>query len=143
MVNYDGSAGFTNAVLAGNDSTYRNTDGFQFPAAVAGLAGAGPTAGTGGLVNGVHGYTDNGSGNGVIGLNTNFVDGDGAGVYGKNESTNGKGCGVKGTHAGGGSGGLFSSSTGIGVVTSGSTGLQASGFTQAVYGTSHNPSDNA
>ena len=34
---------------------------------------------------------------------------DGAGVYGKNDGTNANGCGVKGTHAGGGSGGLFTS----------------------------------
>jgi len=141
MVNYDGSAGFKNAVLAGNDSSYGNTDGFQFPAAVAGLAGAGSTAGPGGLVNGVHGYTDNGSGSGVVGLNTHFVDGDGAGVLGKNESTTGAGCGVNGTHSGGGAGGRFTSTSGIGVVASGSTGIQASGFTQAVYGTSHNTSD--
>jgi hypothetical protein len=141
MVNYDGSAGFENAVILGNDSTYTTHAALAFPAGVAGLAGAGSTAGPGGLSNGVLGFTDNGAGNGVIGVNTNLVDGDGAGVFGKNDGTNADGSGVKGTHAGGGSGGLFTSNTGIGVVASGSTGLQASGFTQAVYATSHNPSD--
>src|SRR5579884_1389137 len=143
MVNYNGTAGFGNAVLSGNDSTYRLHTDLPFRAGVAGLAGAGSTAGPGGLSNGVLGLTDNGAGNGVVGVNSNLVDGDGAGVLGKNDSTNGNGSGVSGTHAGGGPGGSFSSTSGIGVVAMGSTGLQASGCTQAVYGTSHNTSDNA
>jgi len=82
MVTYDGAAGLGTAVLAGNDSTYGNEGTYDYPAAVVGLAGAGSSAGTGGLVNGVHGFTDNGAGNGVIGLNTNHVDGAGNGVLG-------------------------------------------------------------
>ena len=143
MVNYDGSAGFENAVVLGNDSTYTTHSALAFPAGVAGLAGAGSTAGPGGLSNGVLGFTDNGGGNGVVGVNTNLVDGDGAGVFGKNDGTNADGSGVRGTHDGGGSGGFFISTSGIGVVAIGSTGLQASGSSGAVCGTSHNPSNGA
>lgn len=82
MVTYDGPSGFSNAVLAGNDSTYGNEGPFNYPAAVVGLAGAGISAGAGGLKNGVHGFTDNGAGSGVIGVNTNLVDGAGNGVLG-------------------------------------------------------------
>ena len=79
----------------------------------------------------------------MVGVNTNLVDGNGAGVFGKNDGTNADGTGVRGTHDGGGSGGFFISTSGIGVVAIGSTGLQASGSSGAVYGTSHNPSDGA
>ena len=252
MVSYDGPAGFGSAVLVGSDSTYPDSVSLSFPAGVAGLAGAGNTSGPGGVTNGVLGYTDNGAGNGVVGWNTNAVDGAGAGVFGlasganaagvsgknelgnavlgvtsspdndaagvfghhtgtghgigvhgkqdgtgiggyfssaqgtgllvdggsvgasiqifsntdgavavygrigvteagnmsaavrgENDDTGNTGVGVWGSQAGGGNGGFFTSETGIALVATGSTGLQASGFTQAVYGTSHNRSDNA
>ena len=82
MVTYNGPAGLGTAVLAGNDSTYDINGAYSYAAAVIGLAGAGATAGSGGIANGVQGYTDNGAGNGVIGLNTNQVDGAGTEVLG-------------------------------------------------------------
>ncbi len=71
-VTYDGKSGFTGAVLLGSDSTYGNGD-FSFPAGVAGIAGGGATAGTGGSLNGVYGFTDRGVGNGVVGVNSNSL----------------------------------------------------------------------
>ena len=97
-VTYDGNSGFTGAVLLGSDSTYGN-GGFSYPAAVAGIAGGGANAGTGGLVNGVYGYTERGVGNGVVGVNTNSVPGAGNGVLGVASATNS--YGVHGTNADG------------------------------------------
>lgn len=65
-IRYDGVGGFTGMVLLANDSTYAAADSI-YPAAVGGWAGAGSTAGAGGIKNGVYGYTDAGDGNGVIG----------------------------------------------------------------------------
>jgi trimeric autotransporter adhesin len=78
---YDGAAGFGGVVLLGNDSTYSGTSA-GFPAALGGWAGAGSTAGKGGVANGVYGFTDNGNGNGVVGVNGGLVAGPGAGVLG-------------------------------------------------------------
>jgi hypothetical protein len=51
---YDGTAGFGGVVLLGNDSSYNGTSA-GFPAALGGWAGAGATAGKGGVLNGVYG----------------------------------------------------------------------------------------
>lgn len=78
---YDGGSGFGGVVLLGNDSTY---DGGSagFPAALGGWAGAGANAGSGGVPNGIYGYTDNGNGFGVVGVNSSAVGGGGSGVLG-------------------------------------------------------------
>lgn len=81
VVLYDGSSGFTGAVLQGMDAALSSLSA-GFTAAVGGVAGAGATAGKGGVPNGVSGYTDNGTGNGTIGWNSNAVPGAGAGVLG-------------------------------------------------------------
>jgi hypothetical protein len=78
---YDGAAGYAGVVLLGNDSTYNGASG-NYPAGLGGWAGAGSTAGKGGVANGVYGYTDNGDGNGVVGYNSGAVAGSGAGVLG-------------------------------------------------------------
>jgi hypothetical protein len=80
-VRYDGASGFGGVVLLGNDSTYGGSSA-SYPAGVGGWAGAGATAGKGGVTNGVYGFTDNGAGNGVIGYNSGLVAGSGAGVLG-------------------------------------------------------------
>ncbi len=66
-VKYDGAGYFKGVVLLGNDSTY-NGDLVNYPAGLGGIAGAGTTAGKGGVANGIYGFTDNGNGNGVVGL---------------------------------------------------------------------------
>ena len=81
LITYDGSAGLKGAVLIGNDSTY-GAGPYNYPAAVAGLAGAGSSAGAGGVTNGVYAFTDKGAGNGVVGFNSNLEDGAGTGVLG-------------------------------------------------------------
>ena len=81
LITYDGSPGLKGAVLIGNDSTY-GAGPYNYPAAVAGLAGGGSTAGPGGVVNGVYAFTDNGAGNGLVGYNSNKKDGSGTGVLG-------------------------------------------------------------
>ena len=78
---YDGAANFAGVVLLGNDSTYGGQSA-NYPAALGGFAGAGPTAGKGGVANGIYGFTDNGNGNGVVGYNSGAVAGSGAGVLG-------------------------------------------------------------
>ena len=78
---YDGAAGFGGVVLLGNDSTYSGSSA-GYPAGLGGWAGAGATAGKGGVANGVYGFTDNGNGNGVVGVNSGLVAGSGAGVLG-------------------------------------------------------------
>jgi hypothetical protein len=103
-VRYDGTTGFGGVVLLGNDSTYTGTVA-GFPAALGGWAGAGATAGKGGVANGVYGFTDNGNGNSVVGVNGGLVAGSGAGVLGtaqgaKNVAVlghNTKGTAVSGT----------------------------------------------
>jgi hypothetical protein len=84
---YDGSSGFGSVVLLGNDSAYDPAGGAHFPAALGGWAGAGSTVGAGGVANGIYGYTDNGAGNGVVGLNSGATAGAGSGVYGQSDST--------------------------------------------------------
>jgi hypothetical protein len=120
-------------VLLGNDSTY-NTHTATFPAAVGGWAGAGSTAGSGGVKNGVYGFTDNGAANGVVGFNTNKVAGSGNGVFGRADGTTGagvKGVNTTGTGVFGSSDSTTSSATAIiGVLTSTSPG----GFSSAVRG---------
>jgi hypothetical protein len=74
---YDGAGGFGGVVLLGNDSTYSGSSA-GFPTALGGWAGAGATAGKGGVANGVYGFTDNGNGNGVVGVNSGSVAGSGA-----------------------------------------------------------------
>ncbi len=101
---YDGAAGFGGVVLLGNDSTYSGSSA-GYPAGLGGWAGAGVTAGKGGVSNGVYGFTDNGNGNGVVGVNSALVAGSGAGVLGtaqgaKNVAVQGhntKGTAVSGT----------------------------------------------
>jgi hypothetical protein len=103
-VRYDGSSGFGGVVLLGNDSTYSGTSA-EYPAALGGWAGAGATAGKGGVANGIYGFTDNGNGNGVVGVNTGLVAGSGSAVLGlaagaKNkavEAFNSSGTAISGT----------------------------------------------
>lgn len=78
---YDGASSFPGVVLLGNDSTYGGQL-VNYPAALGGIAGAGATEGKGGVANGIYGFTDNGSGNGVVGYNSGEVAGSGAGVLG-------------------------------------------------------------
>ena len=78
---YDGSSGFGGVVLFGNDSTYDGGNA-AFPAALGGWAGAGSTAGSGGVPNGIYGFTDNGAGYGVVGVNSIAVGANGSGVLG-------------------------------------------------------------
>jgi hypothetical protein len=85
-VRYDGAGGFTGIVLFGNDSVY-SPDTTFYPAAVGGWAGAGATAGAGGVRHGVYGYTDNAAGHGVIGFNAAGTDGGGAAVFGRSNRT--------------------------------------------------------
>ena len=156
-LNYDGSSGgVSGAVFLANDSTYGNGS-FSYPAVLAGVAGAGASAGHAGLSNGVHGYTDKGTGNGVIGLNTNAVSGSGGngvlgvavgaagnGVQGSNAAGNGVvgtsnvGSGVYGNaQSGAGVIGRSNSATGVeGVSTSGVGTSGASASNHGVTGTS-------
>jgi hypothetical protein len=78
---YDGTSGFGGVVLLGNDSTYDGGNA-AFPAALGGWAGAGSTAGSGGVPTGIYGYTDNGGGYGVVGINSSAVGANGSGVLG-------------------------------------------------------------
>ncbi|HEY2915899.1 MAG TPA: hypothetical protein VGI98_01670 [Candidatus Limnocylindrales bacterium] len=98
-VRYDGNTGFGGIVLLGNDSTHTTAGGTWFyPAAVAGMAGASTGGSAGhGIPSGVHGYTETGSGYGVIGVNiAQDLTTGGAGVYGYCAATNG--VGVLATH---------------------------------------------
>jgi hypothetical protein len=78
---YDGPSGFGGVVLFGNDSTYDGGNA-AFPAALGGWAGAGASAGSGGVPNGIYGFTDNGGGYGVVGVNSSAVGANGSGVLG-------------------------------------------------------------
>ncbi len=128
---YDGAAGFGGVVLLGNDSTYSGTSA-GFPAALGGWAGAGSTAGKGGVANGVYGFTDNGNGNGVVGVNGGLVAGSGAGVMGtangaKNTAV--QGHNTQGTAVSGTSDSTSSDATAIvGVISSSTPG----GFSSAL-----------
>ena len=130
---YDGASSFAGVVLLGNDSTYDGGEA-NFPAGLGGWAGAGSTAGKGGVANGIYGYTDNGGGNGVVGYNSNEVAGSGAGVLGLAFGANA--AGVRGSNtAGTAVSGTSSSTAGdataiIGVISSTSPG----GFSSAVRG---------
>jgi hypothetical protein len=118
---YNGSSGFGGVVFLANDSTYSASDP-SYPAALGGWAGAGASAGDGGVANGIYGFTDNGGGYAVVGVNGNAVSGSGAGVLG----TNGGGTGVEGR-----SDSVASNATAIlGIITSTSPG----GFSSAVRG---------
>jgi len=93
-VKYDGS-NFSGIVFQSNDSSYTITT-WYYAAALAGFAGAalgsGANAGHAGVPNGVHGYTENGVGYGVVGVNDAQDTGKGgAGVYGYSANTNGSG----------------------------------------------------
>jgi hypothetical protein len=138
-VTYDGASGFGGVVLLGNDSTY-STAGATYPAALGGWAGAGTTAGRGGVRSGVYGYTDNGAGYGVVGWNAYAVGTGGAGVMGRGSGTgwgvqgwSGTGRGVYGTTTGvgGGYGVYGTSASGTGVY--GNTDSTAAGA-NAVHG---------
>ncbi len=130
---YDGAAGFGGVVLLGNDSTYSGTSA-SYPAALGGWAGAGATAGKGGVANGVYGFTDNGNGNGVVGVNSGLVAGSGAGVLGtasgaKNAAVQGHNS--AGTAVSGTSDSTASNATAIvGVISSSAPG----GFSSALRG---------
>jgi hypothetical protein len=76
---YDGSSNFGGVVLLGNDSTYGGQEA-TYPAALGGWAGAGATAGKGGVANGIYGYSDNGNGYGVCAINGGLVAGSGGGL---------------------------------------------------------------
>ena len=124
-VRYDGSSGFAGVVLLGNDSIYSGNSA-NYPAGVGGWAGAGSTAGSGGVKHGVYGFTDNGGGNGVVGYNSGLVSGSGAGVLGLAfASTNIAvvGTNTSGTAVSGTSGSTTSDATAIiGVISSTSPG---------------------
>ena len=77
-----GVTGFTGVALLANATAYGAGTSI-YPAASAGWAGPDAAHGGNGVTNGVYGYTDSGSGNGVIGR-TGVVDGaaGGAGVLG-------------------------------------------------------------
>jgi hypothetical protein len=132
-VKYDGAGGFPGVVLLGNDSTFDGNSA-SYPAALGGWAGAGSTAGKGGVANGVYGFTDNGNGNGIVGVNTGLVAGSGAGVLGV--AYGAKNIGVQatstaGTAISGSSDSAAANATAIiGVITSPSPG----GFSAAVKG---------
>lgn len=132
-VTYDGTSGFKSIVLLGNDSTY-NLGTALFPAAAGGWAGAGSTAGAGGVANGMYGFTDNGAGYGVVAYNSGSVGDGGGGVLARADgsgavgvrASNISGTAVIGTSA--------STDSGvpaiIGVISSSSPG----GFSSAVRG---------
>ncbi len=63
---YNGSSGFGGVVFLANDSTYSASDP-SYPSALGGWAGAGASAGDGGVANGIYGFTDNGGGYAVVG----------------------------------------------------------------------------
>jgi hypothetical protein len=132
-VRYDGSTDFGGVVLLGNDSTYSG-GAAGFPAALGGWAGAGATAGKGGVPTGVYGFTDNGEGYGVVGVNSGLVAGSGAGVFGtavgaKNIAV--KAINTQGTAVSGSSDSTTADATAIiGVITSTGPG----GFSSAVRG---------
>jgi hypothetical protein len=152
---YDGPAGGGGVVLLANDSTYTAVAA-GYPSALGGWAGAGETAGKGGVATGIYGYTDNGGGYGVVGVNSGSVDGAGAGVAGlnystageafavygeipntspgglsaavrgNNKGTTGSGVGVWGSHDGTGYGMYATADGGIGLVASGGAGTGVS-----------------
>lgn len=93
---YDGSSNFGGVILLGNDNAVYDGSSASYPAAIGGWAGAGATAGSGGVANGVYGYTDNGNGNAVVGVNSNLVSGSGNGVLGT--AAGSSQAGVKGTN---------------------------------------------
>ena len=93
-----------------------------YPSALGGWAGAGASAGDGGVANGIYGFTDNGGGYAVVGVNGHAVSGSGAGVLG----TNGGGTGVEGRSESV----AASASAILGIITSTSPG----GFSSAVRG---------
>jgi len=117
-VTYDGTSGFKSVVLLGNDSTY-NLGTTLFPAAVGGLAGAGSTAGAGGVANGMYGFTDNGAGYGVVAYNSGSVGDGGGGVLARAD-----GSGAFGVRA--------SNLSGTAVSADGTTGVSASGSSVGV-----------
>jgi hypothetical protein len=132
-VTYDGPAGFNGIVLLGNDSIYDGSSA-GYPAALGGWAGAGTTAGAGAVATGVYGFTDNGNGNGVVGVNQNLVAGSGSGVLGTAVSATGAGVtGINalGTAIYGSSDSISSAATAIvGILTSSAPGS----FSSAVRG---------
>ena len=137
---YDGVGGFTGVVLLGNDSTYGGQSA-NYPAALGGFAGAGATAGKGGVANGIYGFTDNGAGNAVVGYNSGALTGSGAGVLGlafgaKNiavEGHNTQGAAVSGTT----DSTAADATAVIGLVSSASPG----GFSSAVRGQNNGTGD--
>lgn len=81
QITYDGGSALGAMLFLANDSAYAPEEA-NFPAACGGWAGAGATAGAGGLANGMYGYTDNAAGYGVVGANGNSQGSGGAGVLG-------------------------------------------------------------
>lgn len=120
LVKYDGAAGFIGNVLNGSDSTAPASPS-DFPAGVAGYAGAGATEGAGGIKNGVYGRTDAGGGNAVVGWNT-AADGHtgGAAVRGQSDDTSGFAFAVYGEMSNTAPGGF---SAGVRGVNRGTAGL--------------------
>jgi hypothetical protein len=127
---YDGPSGFTGVVLLGNDSTHDGGSA-NFPAGAGGWAGAGSTAGAGRVANGVYGFSDNGDGNGVVGYNSNFVTGSGAGVLGLAFGANAvavRGTNTVGTAVAGSSGDTTANATAVlGTIASPSPGEFSAG----------------
>lgn len=148
QLRYNGSAGVKLVALFTDSTLNPGISGFT--AALAGWAGGGATEGPGGVANGVYGFTDNTSGNGVVGVNHGDSGGPmtGAGVLGRTEIDGGTGVradasGVSsgfGLTASGGSEGTGVQATGgIGVLASGgSVGVEASGDSAGVFGSSNN-----
>lgn len=137
---YDGSANSQLVVLLANDSTW-SADSSGFSAALGGWAGAGTTAGSGGVRHGVYGYTDHGGGNGVVGWNNSSVVGSGAGVLARNDSAGGfgllalndQGVAVKATNPG-----TRSSPAILGEVT----GTRPAGYSSAIRGQNNGTAGN-
>jgi hypothetical protein len=115
---YDGQSGVKLVALFSDANIGPGSSAFT--AALAGWAGAGPSLGKGGVANGVYGFTDNGDGNGVVGVNHGDAAGSlaGAGVLGRTEIAGGTGVIAD-------AGGV---ANGTGLSASGATAINAQSF---------------
>jgi len=139
-VDYDGTAALNGVVFLANDSEFVASDA-AYPAALGGWAGDGTTGGK--VPSGVYGYTENGAGYGVVGVNASTASeavavyglledtspgGFSSAVRGKNNGTGGLGIGVWGSQNGSGWGMYATSASGIGLTASGGTGVGVEAF---------------
>jgi hypothetical protein len=153
-VDYDGTTALDGVVFLANDSEYVASE-TGYPAALAGWAGDGTTGGK--VPSGVYGFTENGVGYGVVGVNASTAT-DAVAVYGlledtspggcssavrgQNNGTSGLGIGVRGSQNGS-RWGMYATSarevglnasggSGVGVAAFGTTGLSAESSTIGV-----------